>query len=135
MLANAQGLTFNFNHQHELSLAQSNASDAYSLLRSAQNSRLVAFSQQTTVNATIVNVTELLATEASQRRNVVTLQNEVVLQQTRLAQLQQNITAVQVSSVLFKTKLLIKDVEVCVFKPKLKIRLITIRRKFRLFFI
>ena len=121
MLADAQGLTFNFNHQQELSLAQSNTSEAYSILRSAQNSRAMALSQQTTVNATVVNITVLLETEASQRRNITTLQNEVVLQQTRLEQLLQNITAVQVSSFSLKMKLVNKPFEIDVSKMKFKV--------------
>ena len=114
MLADAQGLTLSFYHQQELSLAQSNASEAHSILRSAQNSSTMALSQQTTVNATVVNVTDLLATEASQRRNVTTLRNEVALQQTRLELLQQNITAVQVSSVSLMMKFVSKPLEVVV---------------------
>ena len=106
MLANSQGLSFNFTHDRELNFARGNASAATTFLERANSAFLNATSQGQQVDIVAGNVTNFVQARDDRDRNVTALQSEVVLEQERLRILLSNLTDVQVS---FSIKMFIRS--------------------------
>ena len=96
MLANSQGLNFDFTHERELNFSRGNASAATAFLSRVNSAFSNATLQRREIDAISGNVTDLQGARNDRSGNVTALQNEVVAEQERLRLLLSNITAVQV---------------------------------------